>query len=201
MDPMHPYEKLSLFTVGLIFGLCLVGIHLVMLVKPEPAKRFLKQFPRNALIGQVLMGIGLAWFWLLVAPENMGVLSSLSMDFGEFNSAKPLLRIGVPVALVLVCISVRDFLAVRALGLVCLMLAAPLLEAAFLEEPVTRLLIPIYCYAMITKALFWVGKPYVFRDVVNWATADARRWSMLALGGLGYGLAVTICALFFWRGC
>jgi len=201
LDPRHSYETLSLFSVGLVLGLFLVVVHLGMLFQPQAGQAFLKKFPRNPLLGQILMGIGLGWFWLLVAPENMGVLSSLCMDFGEFNSVKPLLRVGMPVVLVLVCISVRDFLAVRALGLVCLMAAAPLLEAAFLKEPVTRLLIPIYVYAIATAALFWVGKPYLFRDWVEWATATKARWNGLALAGLAYGVAVVVCALAFWRGC
>lgn len=200
MDYMHPYEKLSLFTVGLMLGLFLIGVHAFMLLKPDLSQRFLKRFPRDPLMGQILLGIGMLWFWLLVAPENLGIFSKLNMDFGEFNSAKPILRILVPVTLVLVCISVRDFLAVRALGLVCLMAAAPLLESAFLKEPDSRLLIPIYTYAMITIALFWVGKPYVFRDLVDWATRSSVRWNGLALGGLAYGIATTACALLFWRG-
>lgn len=200
MDYMHPYEKLSLFTVGLMLGLFLIGVHGFMLLKSDLSQRLLKRFPRDPLMGQLLLGFGLIWFWLLVAPENLGIFSKLSMDFGEFNSAKPILRILVPVSFVLVCVSVRDFLAVRALGLVCLMAASPLLESAFLKEPGSRLLIPIYTYAMITIALFWVGKPYVFRDLVDWATRSSARWNALALAGLAYGIATTACALLFWRG-
>lgn len=200
MDYMHPYEKLSLFTVGLILGLFLIGLHGFMLLQPRLSQNFLKRFPRDAMMGQVLLGIGLFWFWLLVAPDNLGIFSKLRMDFGEFNSAKPVLRILVPLSLVLVSISVRDFLAVRALGLVCLMAASPLLESAFLKDPATRMLIPIYTYAMITAALFWVGKPYLFRDLVDWATRSELRWNGLACAGFAYGVAVTTCALLFWRG-
>ena len=121
------------------------------------------------------------------------------MDLGEFNGAKPVLRILVPVSLVLVAISVRDFLAVRALGMVGLMVASPLLEAAFLKDPSSRLLVPIYAYALLTVSLFWVGMPYLFRDAVTWATADQKRWTMLSLAGLGYGVATLVCALAFWR--
>ena len=200
MEEMHAYENLPLFGVGLALGLFLIALHGLLLWKAEPAQRFLKRFPRDPMSGQILMAVGLIWFWLLVAPENLGLFSALRMDFGEFNGAKPVLRIAVPVILVLVCMSIRDFLAVRALGLVCLMVGAPLLEAAFLKDPVSRLLIPIYAYAIITAALFWVGKPYLFRDWVNWACASRGRWRLLSLLGLGYGLAVVICAFAFWRG-
>ena len=200
MDLMHPYQHLSLFTTGLVLAIWLIGSHAYMLAKPAEAQNFLKKFPRNQFLGQVLLGIGLVWFWLLIAPPGMGKLSALAMDLGEFNSAKGLLRVLVPISLILVTISVRDFLAVRALGLVGLMVAAPLLGAAFLKDPQSRLLIPIYTYAMLTASLFFVGMPYLFRDAVTWVTAEQKRWTLVSLAGLGYGVAVLVCAFAFWRG-
>jgi hypothetical protein len=197
---MHPYQLLPLFTAGLVLAAWLIGVHALMLAKPAAVQEFLKKFPRNQNIGQILLGIGLAWFWLLIAPAGLGKLSALTMDLGEFNSAKGLLQLLVPVSLVLVCISVRDFLAVRALGLLGLMAAAPLLGAAFLKDPQSRLLVPIFAYAMLTASLFWVGMPYLFRDAVTWVTADQKRWTLYSLAGLGYGIATLVCALVFWRG-
>jgi len=199
MDLMHPYQTLSLFTTGLVLAVLLIASHAFMLAKPKEAQDFLKRFPRNQFLGQILLGIGLAWFWLLIAPTGMGKLSALAMDLGEFNAAKGLLRIAVPVSLVLVTISVRDFLAVRALGLVGLMAAAPLLGAAFLKDPQSRLLVPIYAYTMLTASLFFVGMPYLFRDAVTWVTAEQKRWTMLSGAGLAYGVAVLVCAFAYWR--
>ena len=200
MDPMHAYKHLSLFSVGLMLALWLIGSHSLMLAKPALVQAFLKKFPRDTVIGQVLLGIGLAWFWLLIAPDSMGTLSALTMDLGEFNGAKPLLQYLVPVSIILVAISVRDFLAVRALGVLGLMVASPMLEAAFLKDPASRLLVPLYAYLLLTASLFWVGMPYLFRDAVTWATANPKRWTGLALAGLGYGVATLVCACAFWRG-
>ncbi len=200
MDPMHPYQHLPLFTTGLVLAIWLIASHALMLAKPTATQAFLKKFPRNDQLGQIILGIGMFWFWLLIAPTGMGKLSALTMDLGEFNSAKGLLRILVPVALVLVCRSVRDFLAVRALGLLGLMVAAPLLGAAFLKDPQSRLLVPIYAYALLTASMFCVGMPYLFRDAVTWATADQKRWTGFAVAGLGYGVATLVCAFMFWRG-
>jgi hypothetical protein len=171
-----------------------------MLVKAEPVQGFLKKLPRNQQLGQVLLGIGMVWFWLLVAPTGKGILNSLAMELGEFDKLKPLLRVAVPVSIILVGISVKEFLAVRALGLLGLMVAAPLLAAAYLEDPSSRILIPLFAYVLIVKSLYWVGMPYLFRDAVNWATAEQGRWRMLCFGGLVYGVAVITCAFLFWRG-
>jgi hypothetical protein len=200
MDPRHPYELITLFHGGLVLAAWLIIAHTMMLVKPEATQAFLKKFPRNSTIGQILIALGLAWFWLLIAPDNRGTISALAMDLGEFNGAKPLLRILVPVTLVLVVMSVRDFLAVRALGLLGLLAASPLLESAFLKDPSSRLLIPIYTYAMLTASMFFVGMPYLFRDAVDWACAKSTRWNALAAAGLAYGIATLICAFAFWRG-
>lgn len=199
MDARHPYEMIPLFTAGLLLGAWLVGSHALMLAKPALVQGWLKKFPRHNLSGQIILGIGLAWFWLLVAPEDMGKLSTLRMDLGEFNNIKPILRLLVPASLVLVSISVRDFLAVRALGLLGLMVAAPLLDAAFLKDPASRLLIPIFAYALLTAALFWVGMPYLFRDAVTWVTATPGRWRSACLCGLVYGAATLVCAFTLWR--
>lgn len=197
---MHPYQLLPLFTTGVVLAICLIGLHALMLAKPAAVQGFLKRFPRNQALGQILLGIGLAWFWLLIAPEGLGKLSALTMDLGEFNGAKRILQILVPISLVLVTMSVRDFLAVRALGVVGLMVAAPLLGAAFLKDPQSRLLVPIYAYGLLTASLFFVGMPYLFRDAVTWVTADQKRWTLCSLAGLAYGVATLVCAFAFWRG-
>lgn len=200
MDPRHPYETLPLFGTGLVLALLLIAVHAVMLLRPRQSQQWLVKFPRSQMPGQILLGLGLAWFWLLIAPEGLGKLSALTMDLGEFNGAKRILRVLVPILLVLVVMSVRDFLAVRALGLCGLMAAAPLLEAAFLKDPATRLLIPIYAYGMLTASMFCVGMPYLFRDAVTWVTAEPRRWFAASAAGLAYGVATLLCALLFWRG-
>lgn len=197
---MHPYQLLSLFTAGLVLAIWLIGIHALMLAKPLAVQSFLKKFPRNEPLGQILMGIGLAWFWLLIAPSGMGKLSALAMDLGEFNGAKRFLQILIPITLVLVCRSIRDFLAVRALGLLGLMAAAPLLAAAFLKDPTSRLLVPIFAYAMLTASMFCVGMPFLFRDAVTWVTADQKRWTLFSVAGLAYGVATLACAFLYWRG-
>lgn len=200
MDARHAYEQIPLFTAGILLAVWLIGTHALMLAKPSMVQGYLKKFPRDVMAGRVILGIGMLWFWLLVAPDGLGIFSSLQMDLGEFNKSKPLLRLLVPAALVAVAVSVQDFLAVRALGLLGLMVAAPLLESAFLKDPQSRLLIPIYAYAMLTACLFMVGMPYLFRDAISWASAKSQRWNACALGGLAYGIATLICALLYWRG-
>jgi hypothetical protein len=146
----------------------------------------------------------MVWFWLLVAPDNMSgpfaFLGDLTLNIGEFNAVKPYLRFAVPAAYIGMVICVREFLFVRGLGVVALMAAGPILEAAFLRDPSSRVLLSLFAYLLLTKGMFWVGMPFLFRDAVSWATANENRWRMLAYGGLGYGVVVVVCAFVFWRG-
>ena len=123
--------------------------------------------PRNHLLAQILLAGGLFWFFLLVAPEGLGVLSRFRVGLAEFEGIRWLLQLACPVFLVLMVTQVKNLLFPRALGIFGLMVAAPLLSAAFLQEPVTRLLIPIWCYIVIFLSILWIGKPYLYRDMVN----------------------------------
>ncbi|MGE9268978.1 MAG: hypothetical protein ACQKBY_12855 [Verrucomicrobiales bacterium] len=199
----HIYQELSLRSVGLVLGVFLVAQHALMLWKPDWCQGWLKRLPRHYNAGVYMMGVGMLWFWLLVAPDITGTFSflgALSMDLGEFQGMKPILRLVVPIAYVGLALLVKEFLFVRGLGLTMLMAAAPLLYAAFLKEPMTRLLVPLYAYGIIIAGLYFVGMPYLFRDAVNWVCAQPARWRALSAAGLAYGVAVLACALLFWGG-
>ncbi len=195
---MHPYENIPLNTVGYILAAWLIALHLWMLLKPIESKNFFIKLPRNKTLGPWLMGAGMLWFWLLIAPDKLGIFSKLQMDLGEFNQAKNIMRILVPVAAAGMIMHVKEFLTIRAIGLLALMAAAPLLYAAYLEPPASRLLIPIFAYVLIFKGLFWVGMPFVMRDAITWVTKTDSRYKLATLGGLGYGIAVLVCAILWW---
>ncbi|MEJ6571994.1 MAG: hypothetical protein QNL39_08425 [Akkermansiaceae bacterium] len=195
---MHPYENIPLNTVGYILAAWLIALHLWMLLKPIESKNFFIKLPRNKTLGPWLMGAGMLWFWLLIAPDKLGIFSKLQMDLGEFNQAKNIMRILVPVAAAGMIMHVKEFLTVRAIGLLALMAAAPLLYAAYLEPPASRLLIPIFAYVLIFKGLFWVGMPFVMRDAITWVTKTDSRYKLATLGGLGYGIAILVCAILWW---
>lgn len=195
---MHPYEKISLDTAGYLLAAWLLGVHLWMLLKPEKSKNFLLSLPRNRLIAPWLIGAGMFWFWLLVAPDGLGPLSKLQMDLGEFNQAKNMMRIIIPIAALGMISYVKEFLAVRGLGLLALMAAAPLLYAAYLEQPVSRLLVSLYAYALVFGGLFWVGMPFTLRDMITWVSKTESRYRASAFAGLGYGVIVLICTILWW---
>lgn len=191
----HAYEKLSLGTAGLLMGLALVALHGAALAKPEAACACLRKAHTAVKAGQFLLGVDFIWviFLLLDAPWN-----PLKMDLFEFNGLRGILLLLCPILWFVLCSMCRENLFPRALGFFLLLLAIVPMSAAFLKEPLTRLLIPIWWYPVLTLAMFWVAKPYLFRDEAAWITARPRlfRWGNLA--GLVYGAAIILCAIFFW---
>jgi hypothetical protein len=183
------YEPgLPLKLMGILVGLWLVASHVVAFLKPGIVKPWLKAFPRNEKIGTVLVIIGFAWAYLIWS----------CMDLGEF------FKIERPVQLVIigVCIGVivyvKEFLAVRSLGFLMILAAAPMLESAFLKEPQSRLLLVVFAYAIAVKGMFWVGMPYLMRDQITWVLAKENRYKIGALAGAAYGLVMAVCAVLWW---
>lgn len=196
---LHPYDgMIPLSVAGYILGTVLLLVHLYALVKRQQVQAFLLASPRNHLLAQILLAGGLFWFFLLVAPEGLGVLSRFRVGLAEFEGIRWLLQLACPVFLVLMVTQVKNLLFPRALGIFGLMVAAPPLSAACLQEPVTRLLIPIWCYIVIFLSILWIGKPYLYRDMVNKICSKPAWWTPLCLGGMAYGAAILLCAILWW---
>lgn len=173
---------------GIVLGLLLLALHLVALLKADSTQSFLKQFPRNYKWGVILLTIDFAWSMLIMSY----------MDMGEFYTLRSKFLLVLPVAFVLVLIFVKEFLAVRALGALMLLVSGPVLCAAFLQPPATRLLVPVLAYAWIIAGMFFVGMPFLMRDWVNWITNTTGRWKMAALGGVAYGALMLVVAVVAW---
>jgi len=168
--------QLSLHTVGIVVGAVLILIGLLGLLKPDFAN-LMQRFPRSHIAGVILLTICLIWTFWLVATIQMG----------EFSGFRRPLLIALPVGYVLVLRFVDEFLAVRALGVLCLLAAEPLLDAAFLRYETSRLLITVFAYLLLIAGLFWVAIPYVLRDQINWSARSVFRWRFLHVIALIYG--------------
>ena len=173
----------SLQSAGLVAGALLVLLSLAAIF--SPARTLLPQFPRSRTAGAAFLTVDLIWsFWLLA-----------TMEMGEFsNFRRPLLFI-LPIGFFLVLKFVDEFLAVRALGILCLLAAEPLLDAAFLRPEIGRLLVTVLAYLMIVAGLIWVTMPYLLRDQINWSANNAGRWRLVAGITLVFGVTILTCAM------
>ena len=178
------YPFLSLETAEWIVGCGLVLLHLIALVNAKEVKRWLRALPRSSGMGFFFLSIDAVWAFAMV----------WTMDLGEFQHWRPSLLVFIPIAYLLTLKYVDELLAVRALGILALLAAEPILEAAFLQEPMSRLLLVVLAYVWVVAGMFWVGSPYLMRDWISWLLRSETRWKALCVAGLAYGAAVLICS-------
>lgn len=178
----------SLRTVGLTVGALLLASHLAALLFRGPVCRWLPQFPRSRAVGIVLCTLAALWALLLAA----------TMDLGEFTPNRTLICGVVLAGAVMVPLFAEEFLAVRALGILALLAAEPLLSAAFLQPQETRLLLVVLAYLWAVAGLIIVGAPYLLRDLIGWVTAVPARYLFVVWSGIIYGAALLVVSLLFF---
>jgi predicted ferric reductase len=183
------YPIAELRTVAVILALLLLIAHGWALLGGDSAKAWLKRLPRSGFLGVALFTVAALWTFTLIA----------TMDLGEFSGYRRTILIVIPIAYLLCIRYVEEFLAARALGILLLLGAEPLLEAAFLRPETSRLLVVVFAYACATLGLFYVGMPYLVRDHIAWLTRTERRWKVCCLAGIGYAIALLFCVAAFYR--
>jgi hypothetical protein len=185
--PVMIYD-LTLRTVGLAVGIGLLLAHAAALAMPAKMCAWLKLFPRSRPAGLFLCSFAALWaFWL-----------AATIDLGEFSPQRTLICGVVLAGAIMVPLFAEEFLAVRALGILALLAAEPLLGAAFLQPEQSRLLLVVLAYLWATAGLIMVGAPYVLRDAIAWLTGAPWRYRLVAAAGAAYGLALIAVSLLFY---
>ena len=182
------HSALSLKTVGIVVGLLLVATHVLAFLQPETVRRWLGRLPRSHEAGIAVLTVDLIWTWL----------AAFNMDWGEFYYVQRPVLVALPVVFYLVIRYVDEFLSARALGILGLLAAAPVLHAAFLQPPESRLLVVALAYVWVIVGMLWVGQPHLLRDQIGWLGRTVARWRLAAGAGIVYGLLTLVCALAFY---
>ena len=177
---------LSLVAVWLGFGLFL--FHAWCFFDYEKAVVGWRHFPRSERAGGILLALATAWAAWLAGTMNL-------MEYTRF---RPLFVLAAIALGVTSWLYVREFIAVRALGVLLLLGANILLDACFLREDKIRLIVVAYAYVLIVKGMFMVGAPYLLRDGIDWALANPFRGKLLLLLGLVFGLVLLGLGLFVY---
>lgn len=182
--------SLDLKTAFFVLGGVLLGGGLAIGAGRGAAARWMEGFPRSKGWGAAILGVVALWAWLLISK----------IDLGEFSGWRSRLLVIIPVMAVLGLFFVEEFLAVRALGMLVLLAAKPLLEAAWMQPEQSRLVLVSITYLGITLSLFWIGMPYTLRDQILWFTrGGVGRLRVLAGGLAGAGALLLTLGLTLHR--
>ena len=182
--------KLSLLSILLGAGLGAPQIY--GLAQPKNFAACVQKFPRNYAGGVVLMLLATAWFLWIVNNEPIA----------DFSAYKPAMLVGFSAVGVLSCIFVRDFLAVRGLAVIFLLLAKLMADTGrpHLGESPFVLVIQAWAYVLVVAGIWFTVTPWKLRDLLEFATASETRVRIGSGLRLAFALFVIVLGLTVFRG-
>ncbi len=181
--------KLSVLSV--LLGLGMAAPQVYGLAKPTAFAAAARKFPRHVPTGVFLMLLGTAWFLWLVHQEPIA-------DFAAF---KPHMMVAFAAIGVGTCVFVQDFLAVRGLAVVLLLLAKLMVDTGrpHLGETPWVLLIQTWAYILVVAGIWFTVSPWRLRDLLSWATATEQRVKIGSAIRLAFALLVVVLGLTAFR--
>lgn len=181
--------KLSMLSI--LLGLGLAAPQIYGLARPAQFAATVRKFPRNLPAGIFLMALATLWFLWNVNQESLA-------DFAAF---KNYMMIGFAAVGLGACIFVQDFLAVRGLAVVFLLLAKLMVDTGrpHLGETAWVLVIQTWAYLLILAGMWFTVSPWRLRDLLEWATASEKRIKVGSAVRLAFALFVVVLGLTAFR--
>jgi len=184
-------STLSLSTLAVLLGLGIGLPHAYGVIKPASFGAALRSFPRSLAWGYALMLLGTAWFLYNLSQESIS----------DFASYKNVLFAGFAAVGIGACIYVQDFLAVRGLAVLLLLLAKLMVDTGRPHLADTRwvLVVQGWAYLMVLGGIWFTISPWRVRDLIQWATANPRRTQTVCGLRAAFGLFVVVLGLTVFR--
>jgi hypothetical protein len=181
--------KLSLLSIVLGLGLAVPQVY--GLVRPNSFAAVARKFPRHIPTGVFLMILATIWFLWNVHQEPIA----------DFAAIKPYMLIVFGAIGLGACIFVQDYLAVRGLAVVFLLLAKLMVDTGrpHLGETPWVLLIQLWAYVLVVAGTWFTISPWRLRDFLNWATANEKRVKVGSGIRLAFALLVMVLGLTAFR--
>lgn len=183
--PGYDLFRMKLSTLAVLLGACFSLAQVYGLAKPAAFAAAARKFPRSEPLGYALMGLGTVWFLWNLNQESIS----------DFAAYKKWMLVGFGAIGVSSCIFVRDFLAVRGLAVVLLLLAKLTLDTARWHDSSWRLVLVVWAYLWVVAGIWFTISPWRLRDLLNWATANEQRVRVGSAIRLALGLFVAILGL------
>ena len=181
--------EIKLSTLSILLGLGLSLPQIYGLVAPKGFAETARKFPRSLLAGYVLMGLGTVWFLFNVNAEA-------ASDFATYKDKMMIFFAAIGLG---TCIFVTDFLAVRGLAVVFLLLAKLMVDTARWVDTEWRLVIVGWAYVLVIAGMWLTVSPWRCRDLIAWATASEKRIKVGCAARLAFALLIVILGLTAFR--
>ncbi len=172
----------KLSTLSICLGLAAALFNLFGVLKPGEFAAALRKFPRSPPWGYLLTLGGAAWFIWNVSRESLA----------DFEMIKPYLFALFIAVAVGSCLFVKDFLAVRGLAIVLLLLGKLMVDSERWAATQWRLVIAIWAYLLVIAGIWFTVSPWRLRDLIYWGTANPSRTRMFSGVRAAFGLFVAV---------
>jgi hypothetical protein len=178
---------LKLSTLAILLGLGMGLPQIYGLVNPSAFATAVRKFPRSLPWGFALMLLGTAWFLWNLSQESISDFASYKDKLFFFFGA-----IGVAA-----CFFVQDFLAVRGLAVVLLLLGKLMVDTGRPALSATSwvLVIQTWAYVLVVAGIWFTISPWRLRDLLQWGTASEKRIKVGCGLRLAFGLGVAALGL------
>jgi hypothetical protein len=176
---------IKLSTLSICLGLLVALVNLFGVVKPSEFAAAARKFPRSIPMGYALTLAGTAWFMWNVSHESLA----------DFEKLKPILFtlfIGVGLG---TCFFVKDFLAVRGVSVLLLLLGKLMVDTERWAQSDWRLVIAVWAYALVVAGMWFTVSPWRLRDILYWATANEARIRFGSAMRAAFGIFVAVLGL------
>jgi len=180
---------MKLSSLAILLGLAFGLPHIYGVMKPDQFGKALRGFPRSLPVGYALMLIATGWFLYNLSLESVS-------DFLTFKPAMYALFGAVGVGS---CLFVKDFLPVRGLAVLMLLLAKSMVDTARWVDSEWRLVIVVWAYIWVIAGMWLTISPWRLRDLIQWMTDNPQRIRLMSGLRLAFGLFVVILGLTAFR--
>lgn len=174
--------EIKLSTLAVLLGLGLALPQIYGISRPEAFAAAVRNFPRSPAWGRALMLLGTIWFLFNLSQESNS----------DFASYKNILFIGFAAVGLGACVFVQDFLAVRGLAVVLLLLAKLMVDKGrpHLADTPWVLVFQAWAYTFVLAGIWLTISPWRLRDVLEWGTANPKRMKIWCSLRLAFGLLI-----------
>jgi hypothetical protein len=181
--------EIKLWTLSVLLGLLITLPNIYGLLRPARFGAALRKFPRYTPAGYILMILATLWFLAYVKQESIS-------DFAHFKPALFILFAAVGIG---ACLFVHDFLAVRGLAVVLLLLSKMIVDTARWVDTDWRLVVVTWAYTMVMAGMWLTISPWRLRDLLNWSTANDQRTRLTSAIRLGFGVLLVVLGVAVYR--
>jgi len=179
---------LKLSTLAIALGLGYALPQLYAFGNPKGYVKGLRKFPRSVPWGCALMGLATIWFLYNVSQESIA----------DFAAYKKHMMIAFGAVGVGACVFVKDFLSVRGLAVLLLLLAKLMVDTGrpHLGESPLVVVNQSAAYVLVILGIWLTIAPWRMRDWINWNTAEDQRMKVGAAVRLACGLSFAALGVF-----